>query len=106
MNIVIKSIASYLPDSKLTNEMLSNEFPEWSVDKISSKIGIKERRLSGSETVSSMAVNAVKKLFESSQVGMDRLPIGVKFNISALIHFRNIVNIVNFFIQLFNNPNK
>ena len=71
MNIVIKSIASYLPDSKLTNEMLSSEFPEWSVDKISSKIGIKERRLSGSETVSAMAVKAAKKLFESSLLNPD-----------------------------------
>ncbi len=66
MNIVIKSIASYLPDSKLTNEMLSNEFPEWSVDKISTKIGIRERRLSGFETISEMAVKAALNLFKSS----------------------------------------
>lgn len=68
MNIVIKSIASYLPDSKLTNEMLSNDFPEWSVDKISSKIGINERRLSCNETIIDMAVKASKKLFESSDL--------------------------------------
>lgn len=66
MKAVIKSIASYLPEAKLTNEMLATEFPEWSVDKILSKIGIRERRLSCSETISEMAVKAAKKLFESS----------------------------------------
>ena len=66
MKAVIKTIASYLPEAKLTNEMLAAEFPEWSVDKILSKIGIRERRLSGSETITEMAVKAAKKLFESS----------------------------------------
>jgi 3-oxoacyl-[acyl-carrier-protein] synthase-3 len=66
MKAVIKSIASYLPEGILTNEMLATEFPEWSVDKILSKIGIKERRLSGNETITGMAVKAAKKLFESS----------------------------------------
>jgi len=66
MKAVIKSIASYLPEQVLTNEMLSAEFPEWSIDKISSKLGIRERRLSSSETISGMAVKAAKKLFELS----------------------------------------
>jgi 3-oxoacyl-[acyl-carrier-protein] synthase-3 len=66
MKAVIKSISSYLPDNILTNEMLSIEFPEWTVDKISSKIGIKERRLSGDETITGMAIQAARKMFERS----------------------------------------
>lgn len=66
MKAVIKSIASYLPQEILTNEMLAKEFPEWSADKIFSKIGIMERRLSGIETITGMAVKSVIKLFESS----------------------------------------
>lgn len=66
MKAVIKSIASYLPQGVLTNEMIANEFPEWSVEKILSKIGIRERRLSGSETITGMAIKAAKKLFEST----------------------------------------
>lgn len=66
MKAVIKSIASYLPREILTNDMLASEFPEWSADKILSKIGITERRLSGIETITGMAIKAAKKLFESS----------------------------------------
>jgi 3-oxoacyl-[acyl-carrier-protein] synthase-3 len=68
MKAVIKSIASYLPKAKLTNEMLSTEFPEWSVDKVLSKIGIRERRLSGNETITEMGVKAAKKLFLTSKL--------------------------------------
>jgi 3-oxoacyl-[acyl-carrier-protein] synthase III len=66
MKAVIKSIAPYLPKNILTNEMLAGEFPEWPVDKILNKIGIRERRISGDETITGMAVNAANKLFESS----------------------------------------
>ena len=36
----IHSINYYLPKKELTNEELSQEFPEWNVEKISSKTGI------------------------------------------------------------------
>lgn len=63
MKAVIKAIESYLPSNTLSNEMLENEFPEWSVDKISSKIGINNRFISKDETISGMAIAACKKLF-------------------------------------------
>jgi 3-oxoacyl-[acyl-carrier-protein] synthase-3 len=66
MKAVIKSIASYLPKQKLTNEMLATTFPEWSVEKISAKIGIQQRSISGDETVSSMAIKAARRLFSTS----------------------------------------
>jgi 3-oxoacyl-[acyl-carrier-protein] synthase-3 len=66
MNAVIKAVNSYLPENILTNQMLSSEFPEWSVDKILTKLGIRERRISGDETVTGMAIKAANNLFNSS----------------------------------------
>ena len=40
MKAYIKAIDYYLPETILTNEDLVKEFPEWSVDKIATKIGI------------------------------------------------------------------
>lgn len=68
MNAVIKSIASYLPENILTNEMLAAEFPDWTVEKIWTKIGIKERHIAIDETVTEMAVSAAKKLFTSTTI--------------------------------------
>ena len=68
MKAVIKSIATYLPQKVLTNENLAVEFPEWQVDKIFNKIGIRERRISGEETITGMAIKAALKLFKSSAI--------------------------------------
>ena len=43
MKAYIKSIEYYLPTRILTNEDLVKEFPEWSVNKIASKIGVMQR---------------------------------------------------------------
>ena len=63
MKACIKAVASYLPKEKLTNEMLAEKFPEWSIEKISKKIGIEERSIAKEETVSDMAVAAARELF-------------------------------------------
>jgi 3-oxoacyl-[acyl-carrier-protein] synthase-3 len=47
MKACIKGISCYLPDKILTNEDLLKDFPEWSVEKVASKIGIKERHIAG-----------------------------------------------------------
>jgi len=36
----INAIEYYLPETRLSNEDLCEEFPDWSVDKISAKTGI------------------------------------------------------------------
>ena len=60
----IKGIASYLPDTVLSNEDLVLEFPEWTVDKIADKIGVKVRHIAGDdETALEMAVKAAEHLF-------------------------------------------
>jgi 3-oxoacyl-[acyl-carrier-protein] synthase-3 len=65
----IKAMDYYLPQKVLTNEDLIKEFPEWSVDKIADKIGIKKRHVvDENETALDMAVLSSKKLFEEYHI--------------------------------------
>ncbi|NDC40885.1 MAG: ketoacyl-ACP synthase III, partial [Chitinophagia bacterium] len=67
----IKAIAHYLPETVLDNGHLNEMFPEWSVEKISSKTGIYQRHISGEgEYSSDLAVKAAEKLFADG--GIDR----------------------------------
>jgi len=69
MKTFIKALSYYLPENVLTNEQIVKEFPEWSVEKINKKIGIKERRVADvNETASDLAVKAANRLFEEEQV--------------------------------------
>lgn len=74
MKAFIKGISCYLPEKILTNEDLLKDFPEWSVDKVASKIGIIQRHISGeNETAADMAVAAAEQLF--SEYNFDRSKI-------------------------------
>lgn len=65
----IKAISYYLPEKVLTNEDLVKEFPEWSVDKVASKVGVNIRHLSAeNETAGDMAEKAAKRLFEEYDI--------------------------------------
>jgi 3-oxoacyl-[acyl-carrier-protein] synthase III len=65
----IKAVSYYLPDKKLTNQELSEYYPEWSVSKIEAKTGIKTRRIaSDSEFASDMAINASNLLFKEHNI--------------------------------------
>ena len=65
----IRHISYYLPSASLTNEELNRQFPEWSVDKISSKTGIENRHVSeAGEFASDMAVKAAQNLFSEHGV--------------------------------------
>jgi 3-oxoacyl-[acyl-carrier-protein] synthase-3 len=68
MKAYIKEIAYHLPSKVITNENIVKDFPEWSVEKIASKVGIKERRLAVDETATDLAIRASKKLFEKGTV--------------------------------------
>lgn len=71
MKAYIKGIAYYLPEAVLTNEELVEQFPEWTVDKISKKVGISERHVTtNEETAGDMAIKAAEKLI--SEKGIDR----------------------------------
>lgn len=67
----IRAISYYLPERLLDNFELSSIFPEWSIDKISSKVGIVSRHLaSEDETAGDMAVKAAESLF--AEYGIER----------------------------------
>lgn len=69
MKTYIQAISYYLPEQVLANDQLVKEFPEWTLEKISSKIGIKERHIAAeNETASDMAVKAAANLFAEYQV--------------------------------------
>jgi 3-oxoacyl-[acyl-carrier-protein] synthase-3 len=60
----IRAVSYYLPEQVVTNEDLIREFPEWSVDKIASKVGVLQRHVAGpDETAGDLAEKAARKLF-------------------------------------------
>lgn len=67
MKAYIKNIDYCLPEKILTNQMIADEFPEWTVEKIEKKIGIKERHITvDGETASDLAIKAAEKLFAAN----------------------------------------
>lgn len=69
MNVFVKSISYYLPDSIVTNEDLVKEFPVWPVEKVASKIGIRQRHIAAeNETATDMAVAAGAKLIDEYKI--------------------------------------
>lgn len=69
MKAYIKAISYYLPELILTNEELVKEFPEWTVEKVASKVGVTERHIcSDGETALDLAVKASNKLFEEYNI--------------------------------------
>lgn len=68
-NASILATAFYLPDGLLTNEDISAEYPEWSVEKIANKTGIHTRHIASADEYSSdLAVGAAKNLFQQHGV--------------------------------------
>ena len=76
MNAFIKSISYYLPKKVVTNEDLVKEFPEWTVEKVANKIGVKERHVvAENETATDMATLAAEKLFDEHAID----PLSIDF---------------------------
>ena len=74
MKAYIKAVSYYLPENVLTNEELVKEFPEWSVDKIASKVGIDKRHITDEdETSADLAVKAAERLFLEEGVDLDSI---------------------------------
>jgi 3-oxoacyl-[acyl-carrier-protein] synthase-3 len=69
MNTYIKAISYYLPGNALTNEQLAAKFPEWTVEKIASKIGVNQRHIAaGNETAVDMGIRVAEKLFSEHEI--------------------------------------
>lgn len=78
MKAYIDAIEYYLPEKVLTNTEIAERFPEWSAEKVASKVGITERHISGDdETATDMAYQAAEKLFKAN--------VGVREQIDFLL---------------------
>ena len=65
MKAYIKAIEYYLPEKTITNKDISKKFPEWSEEKIYSKVGIRCRHIATEgETALDMAKKAADQLFK------------------------------------------
>lgn len=65
----IQGISYYLPEKVLSNDQIKDRFPEWSVDKIANKTGIRNRHIAAVDEFSStMAVKAAQRLFEDFHI--------------------------------------
>lgn len=74
MKQYIKAISYYLPEKTITNDELIKRFPEWSVEKVSAKVGIEERHIAAeNETAGDMAVKAARKLFAEYQISPESI---------------------------------
>lgn len=66
MAAFVKAISYYLPQKVVTNDELVADFPEWTVEKIVEKVGVKQRHVAGDEKISDMAVMAAERLFSEN----------------------------------------
>ncbi len=74
MNSKIFATEYYIPATKITNKDLSECFPEWNPDKISSKTGIFERGICAiDEFASDLAINAAKSLFNKHNIKLEEI---------------------------------
>lgn len=70
----IKAISYYLPSDELNNEIIENNFPEWSIEKIAAKTGIHKRYIADkNQTSVDMAVEAAKNLFEEHNIDKNEI---------------------------------
>ncbi len=74
MEAYLNFIDYYLPEARLTNEMINADHPEWTADKISEKTGIYSRPIADSnEFASDMAIKASQKLLSASGISAGSL---------------------------------
>ena len=65
MKVYIKALSYYLPERIVTNAELLKDFPEWSVDKVTAKVGVTSRHSAAdNETAGDLAEKAARRLFE------------------------------------------
>ena len=68
----VKYVAYCLPEKVVTNEAIVNDFPEWSVEKITEKVGVNQRHVAAEdETATDLAEKAAIKLIEENNIDKD-----------------------------------
>ncbi len=74
MSTAILGISYHLPDRIETNEDLAREHPDWRMDDLFEKSGIRARHVAGErETASDLGYHAAQKLLERSLVPSDEI---------------------------------
>lgn len=69
MKAYIEDIDYFLPENQLSNQQIVERFPEWTVEKIEKKIGIKFRHIAAeNETASDMAIRAAENIFRKGDI--------------------------------------
>lgn len=69
MEAFINGISYYLPEKVLTNNELSDMYPDWAIDKISKRIGVESRHIAApAEYSSDLAISALNKLIEELKI--------------------------------------
>jgi 3-oxoacyl-[acyl-carrier-protein] synthase III len=70
----LTAIKSFLPENKLTNEQLAEQFGDWHAGQILSKTGVSVRGVAGlDECASDLGVKAARRLFESGACSPDEI---------------------------------
>ena len=65
----IRHITYFLPERIVTNEEIVRDFPEWSVEKITEKVGVKRRHVAADdETATDLAEKAAQRLIEENNI--------------------------------------
>ena len=65
-------MAYCLPEKVVTNEAIVNDYPEWSVEKITEKVGVNQRHVAAEdETATDLAEKAAIKLIEENNIDKD-----------------------------------
>jgi 3-oxoacyl-[acyl-carrier-protein] synthase-3 len=72
----VTAIEYYLPETVVTNAELAEEFPDWEVEKLAEKTGIRERHVaSPCQCSSDLAVCAAEKLFDSGRAAREDIDV-------------------------------
>jgi 3-oxoacyl-[acyl-carrier-protein] synthase-3 len=90
MKAFIKHIATYFPEKSLSNQEISEKFPEWDSEKIIQKIGVRNRFNSGEdEFVSDMATKVSEKLFSENNFDRSSVDFVLLYTITRLLSAYN-----------------
>jgi 3-oxoacyl-[acyl-carrier-protein] synthase-3 len=74
MGVFIKHIEYYLPKKVISNLDLAKDNPEWDIEKIEKKTGVKNRHVvEPDQTALDIAIKAIEKLFVSGVVSKDQI---------------------------------
>ena len=74
MKAFINSVAYYLPQNVVSNEEIVLDFPEWSFEKITEKVCVKQRHVaSAEETATDLAEKAAIRLFDENGINRESI---------------------------------